>query len=98
MIIDVTEFQLPNGRQVHRKLEVDDECEGKYKELVGCGCRLTAEALRTGEVSQCIEGSDFDFDIILTSGDDLEENKKKLEEMIMRFDKKSYLEMEKQYQ
>jgi len=65
---------------------------------VDCGCRLTAEALRTGEVSQAVESPDFDFDIILTKGSDLNENREKLEEMIMRFDKIAFETMKEQYE
>ncbi len=34
-----------------------------------------------------MECSEFDFDIVLTSGQDLDANKQALEKMIMRFDK-----------
>jgi len=85
-IVDVVQFMRPNGRQVPHQLEVDDSCEAKYKELTKWGLRLTCEQLMNGKVSQTIESPDFDLDIILTNGADLQENKEALEKLILRFD------------
>ncbi len=94
MIVEVTQFMRPNGRQVQHELEISDECKGKYQEIRDLGLRLTGEQLRTGEVSQTIEAEDFDFDICITPGSDLQENKEKLQEMILRFDKAEYLKQQ----
>ena len=87
MIVDVTQYMRPDGRQVQHKLTVSNECKEKYDELVSCGARLTGEQLMSRTVSQCIEMPDFDYDMELTDGDDLKENIKALEKMILRFDK-----------
>ncbi len=87
MIVEVTQFMRPDGRQVKHELEVSDECKEKYEELLSCNTRLTAEQLMSGAVSQTIECTDGDLDFALTKGPDLEENKKELEKMILRFDK-----------
>lgn len=92
MKVQVTQFMRPNGRQVLHELEIDDNCKEKYEEIVECGARLTGEQLRTGEVSQTIETVDGDFEIILTKGSDLAENKKALEKIILRFDKVAFEE------
>ena len=87
MIAEVIEFVLPNGSQVPHTIELNDKCQSSYDAILACGARLTCEALMTGVVSQTVECSEFDFDIILTNGHDLDENKQALEKMIMRFDK-----------
>ncbi len=91
MIAEVTQYMRPNGRQVNHDLEIDDKCQEKYQEIVDCGARLAAEQLMTLEVSQTIETEDFDFDIILTPGGNLNDNKIALEKMILRFDKNECL-------
>lgn len=87
MIVEVIEFRLPNGRQIPHELEIDDKCKEKYEEIINMKCRLTSEVLQTGEVSQCIEHPEFDFDIAIANGKNLDENKKVLENLILRFDK-----------
>ncbi len=94
LIVDVIQFMRPDGQQVPHQLEIDDTCEPKYKELIACGLRLTCEQLMSGKVSQTIESPDFDFDISLTNGDDLNENKKALERLILRFDKDAFHKMD----
>jgi hypothetical protein len=86
ILVDVTQYMRPDGRQVPHQLEIDDKCEPKYKELTKWGLRLTCEQLMNGTVSQTIEGSDFDVDIILTGGSDMEKNKEALQDLILRFD------------
>ncbi len=98
MTASVTQFMRPNGRQVEHSLEISDDCKDKYQEIIGCGLRLTAEQLGNGTVSQTIEADDFDFDICLTKGSDLDENKKALEQMILRFDKKAFTEMQRGFE
>jgi hypothetical protein len=97
IIVDVVQFMRPNGRQVPHQLDVDDNCEAKYKELTGLGLRLTCEQLMNGTVSQTIECPDFDFDIILTNGADLTENKEALEKLILRFDAVEYHKQDELY-
>ncbi len=86
LTVEVIQFMRPNGRQVPHQLKIDDSCEAKYKELTELGLRLTCEQLMSRKVSQTIESPDFDFDIILTNGSDLAENKKALQDLILRFD------------
>ena len=87
MKVDVTQYIKPNGRQVSRTVEIDDKCKGNYAAILSCHARLTVEQLITEQVSQAVECEDFDFDIILTSGADGDENKTAMETMILRFDK-----------
>jgi hypothetical protein len=60
--IPFTQFLMPNGEQRTISIPLEDDCFEKYKEISACGCRLTAEMLRTGECSFCIEHPDGDFD------------------------------------
>ena len=85
MIVEVTQYYRPNGRQVVHELEVSETCEGQYQSILECNARLTAEQLMTGTVSQAIECEDFDYDIILTKGSDFAENARAMEELILRF-------------
>lgn len=87
MIVKVTQYMRPDGRQVEHELKIDNECKEKYQQILDCGARLTCEELRTLEISQTIECSDFDFDIVITKGGKLTKNKEVLEKMILRFDK-----------
>lgn len=98
MIVQVTQFMRPNGRQVQRELEVSDNCKEKYQEIIECGARLTGEQLMSGAVSQTIETSDGDFNLVLTKGTDLAENKKALEIMILDFDKIAFEKWNKEFE
>jgi len=97
MIVQVTQFMRPNGRQVQHELKVDDKCKEKYQEIVGCDARLTGEQLMSGVVSQTIETVNGDFDLVLTNGSDLAENKRALEKMVLDFDKDKFEEWNKQF-
>ncbi len=97
MIVDVIQFMRPHGRQVPLEVEVSDSCKEKYDLLTGYNLRLTCEQLMNGTVSQAVEGPDFDFDIELTGGSDLTENKAALEKLIMRFDLSAFATMEAAY-
>ncbi|GAF97702.1 unnamed protein product, partial [marine sediment metagenome] len=90
------EFLRPNGRQVQHELDVDDNCKEKYQEIVECGARLTGEQLMSGMVSQTIETSDGDFDLVLTNGRDLAENIRALEKMILGFNKIAFKKWKKE--
>jgi predicted ester cyclase len=89
MIVEVTQYMRPVGRQVLHELEIDNKCADKYKEILSCGCRLACEQLQTLEASQTIEHRQlgFDFDMVLTKGNDFDDTKLALEAMILRFDK-----------
>jgi hypothetical protein len=90
MIVEVTQYYRPDGRQRTHELEISDDCAEKYKQIRAVGCRLTAEQLMSLEVSQTIEHKEGDYDLILTKGNDFDENKKALETMIRRFDDKKF--------
>jgi len=96
MLVDVVQYMRPDGRKVYHQLEIDDNCKSKYEEICSCECRLTCEQLQTGAVSQTIEHSEFDFDIILTKGHDFDENKKAIERLILRFNKQQFEKMLKE--
>ncbi len=86
MKVEVTQYMRPNGRRVSRVLDIDDACREKFQQIIDNDARLTYEQLMTSQASQAIETNDGDFDITLTKGTDLDENKKALEDMILRFD------------
>ena len=67
MTVDITQFIAPNGEQVIRHCEVPNDCGVGYEALKRKGCRLTAEVLLTGHVSQCIEHEEGDFAIQVTA-------------------------------
>lgn len=98
MIVHVIQFMRPNGRQVRHTLEVGDSCKEKYQEIIECGARLTSEQLMSGVVSQTIETFDGDFALVLTNGEDLAENKRVLEVMILDFDKIAFGKWHKQFE
>jgi hypothetical protein len=51
MIIEVVEYRLPNGQRIPQQLEVNDKYEEIYKEIQSNELELTAELLRTGQIS-----------------------------------------------
>ena len=61
MKVKVVQFYTPNGRQEAHEVEVPDDCAEGYAALKSKGCRLTAEVLMTGHVSQCVEHEEGDF-------------------------------------
>ena len=67
MIVKITQFIAPHGEQRERTCEVPDDCALGYESLKRHGCRLTAEVLMTGAVSQTIEHEEGDFLIEITS-------------------------------
>ena len=82
--VKVTQFYTPNGQQQQHDVEVPDDCADGYKALRECGCRLTAEVLLTGLVSQTVEHEEGDFLIeICANGPKVLEN---LEKMIKEFE------------
>ncbi len=86
MTIQVTQFIRPNGRQEIATTTVDNKCGDNYKLMRELGCRLTAEVLRTGEISLCIEHPEHGvFDIRIESNGPAV--KHALEDMLMVFSK-----------
>lgn len=89
MLVKVIQFLMPNGKQKPLDVSIDDRCQEKYKAILNLGGRLTAEMVRTREVSQTIEFpayDSFDYDIVLTNGRGVVKTIEALEKMIMRFD------------
>lgn len=88
MKIQVVQFIRPAGEQRMRSVEVPDDCAVGYEALTRKKCRLTAEVLMTGHVSQCIEHEDGDFAIEVTAnGPEVQEA---LVKMIRGFDGASF--------
>ena len=98
MKVIVRIYTLPNGRRHNETIGLPDRLINKYQAIQDCGCRLAAEILSTGEVSQTITCDDFDYDIVITKGSDLEENKNALIEMIERFDAVRFYETVREMQ
>jgi hypothetical protein len=65
MVVQITQFMAPNGEIRERQCEVPDDCAVGYEALRRKNCRLTAEVLTSGHVSQCIEHEEGDYDIRL---------------------------------
>jgi hypothetical protein len=66
MQVKITQFIAPHGEQRERSCEVPDDCAVGYESLKRHECRLTAEVLMTGAVSQCVEHEEGDFLIEIT--------------------------------
>lgn len=66
MKVVVIQFIAPFGEQREQSVEVPNDCAVGYEALRRHGCRLTAEVLMTGLVSQCIEHEEGDYDIRIT--------------------------------
>jgi hypothetical protein len=60
MQVQVTQFYLPNGERRTHTVTVSDDCAAGYAALRHKGCRLTAEMLMTGAISQTIEHEEGD--------------------------------------
>jgi hypothetical protein len=84
MKVEVTEFVRPNGERRIHSVDVADDCAVGYEALRRKGCRLTAEYLMTGAVSQTVEHEEGDFLIEVTFKH--EENIPALEKMLREFD------------
>ena len=96
MNVEVTQFILPNGRKEVGQMDASNDCKDKYEQLIRSGCRLTAEILRTGEVSLCIEFMDtagyegFDYDCKISNNGP--EITSVLSNMILNFDTECLLD------
>jgi hypothetical protein len=66
MQVKITQFIPPRGRQEERSCEVPNDCGVGYESLRRHGCRLTAEVLMGGLVSQTIEHEEGDFLLEIT--------------------------------
>jgi hypothetical protein len=84
MQVKITQFIAPHGEQRERSCEVPDDCAVGYESLKRHGCRLTAEVLMGGMVSQTVEHEDGDFLIEITpNGPEVQEA---LIKMLREFD------------
>lgn len=82
--VEITQFIAPHGEQRLRHAEVPNDCAVGYEALRRHGCRLTAEVLMTGHVSQCIEHEEGDYDMEVTeNGPVVQES---LVKMLRKFD------------
>ena len=66
MLVRIHQFLRPNGHLQITFCEVPNDCAPQYADLSLAGCRLTAEVLRDGLVSQTIEHPKGDFATVLT--------------------------------
>ena len=97
MKVKVTQFLRPDGRIKNVWVEIHDECRAKYLRILALGCHLTAEVLSTGRVAQAITFKEYgDYDMEITSGDDVQENIDMLEHLIFNFDEGDFLEWRRQ--
>jgi hypothetical protein len=88
--VKITQFIAPHGEQRERSCEVPDDCAVGYEALKRHGCRLTAEILTMGMVSQCVEHEEGDFLIEITpNGPQVQEA---LVKMLREFDGAKFTE------
>tara|TARA_Y100000310_G_C20240091_1_gene604233 strand:- start:177 stop:479 length:303 start_codon:yes stop_codon:yes gene_type:complete len=83
--VPVTQFLRPNRCKEQVEGQLNEKYKPQYESLVKCGCRLTAEVLRTGEVSFCIEHpelGDFTGEVASNGPESIE----KFNAMVARFD------------
>jgi hypothetical protein len=84
MQVKIIQFIPPRGKQRERSCEVPNDCAVGYESLKRHGCRLTAEVLIGGLVSQAVEHEDGDFLIEITfNGPDVQDA---LVKMLREFD------------
>ncbi|MDP3936820.1 MAG: hypothetical protein Q8R92_01640 [Deltaproteobacteria bacterium] len=62
---EATQYLLPDGEQRTRVIELPESLRPQYEAMRACGCRLTGEMLRTGEVSFAIEHPEADYDLVV---------------------------------
>ena len=84
MFVKIIQFKRPNGQPFQTGCQVDIRLREKYEQLLACNCRLTAEILPGGSVSQTIEHEEGDFKIVISPNN--VQVKKDLEAMIASFD------------
>lgn len=96
MTVELVQFKRPASRGVATYCDgVDDKYEAAYKELLGEGLRITAEVLRTGFVSLCIENpklGDYDSELAFNGAQHGEQQapKAKLELLLSRWNLEGY--------
>ncbi len=96
MKVEVTEFVRPNGAPRKHSVEVPDDCAVGYESLKRHKCRLTAESLMTGAVSQTVEHEEGDFLIEVTFAG--QSNEEALIKMLREFDGAKFEEWLKEVQ
>lgn len=60
--IQITEYVLPNGRQVPRTLDLPDEMKAKVDLVAELGCSFSFEVLRTGKCVAYIANNKLGLD------------------------------------
>lgn len=91
MLIPLTQYKMPDGREIPTSCEIRDDLESKYKSIAERGLKLTCEVLMTGEVSLTISNDEEDYDLELaTNGPGENSPRVCLEKMIARFDGVKY--------
>lgn len=59
--VKIIQFIAPHGEQREHSCEVPNDCAVGYEAIRRHRCRLTAEVLSVGMVSQCVEHEEGDF-------------------------------------
>jgi hypothetical protein len=98
MHVKITQFIPPRRRQEERSCEVPNDCAPGYESLNRHGCRLTAEVLMTGLVSQTVEHEIGDYLVEITPNGP--EVQTALIKMLHEFDGakfEKWLELEEEY-
>ena len=70
MKVNVTEYKLPNGKQITHVIEFPDALKERFDSMTESKCRLAFEILRNGDMSCIIEGTECDEDIIILNNVD----------------------------
>lgn len=89
MIIEITQYHLPDGRRTTETTTIADSLKDKYELIRKLGLSLTAEVLSTGNVSCTITDNELgDIDISLTkNGPEVQVG---IEKMLARFNESTY--------
>lgn len=65
MLVDFTEYVLPNGRRKAQQLELPDEYADKINRVLTRGLKFEVETLRTGHVSTTIADHEEEIDVAI---------------------------------
>lgn len=91
MIVELTQFMRPDGRQVASSCDVSEELKEQYQQLRSLGCRLTCEVLQTSDISLAIEHEEGDYAIELCENAP-DKPKAALEKLLRRFKPEEFRE------
>lgn len=87
MLIQITQYLRPNGKQKRLLLDIPEEYRKQYDLILACECCITCEQLTTGQAVQYITHQLGDFAIETTPPHDKKAAEAALLQMIKSFNK-----------